>query len=144
MAEHHLKSVERISCLIAEVAASQRPYVEKCCSVCAAPCCLRVRYVYSSSDIRFLKLAGKKRKWSGSAFLKGGCWFLGPSGCTVEPVSRPLLCHTYLCNELKEMMHREDPALLPELMSKFTKISMLQRRLGCVMGNDGYGYQTLP
>jgi len=129
MEKLHLNTVNQISDLILEVSAIQKPYVEGICSRCASPCCLRVRYVYSGADIRFLTLAGRKRKWSGKAFLEKGCWFLGPSGCTVDPVSRPLLCHSYLCPELEAEIRRHAPCQLTAMMRKFKRIAKLRRRL---------------
>lgn len=129
MGDSFMNTVEQISELILKVASLQKPHVDRMCGSCASPCCLRVHYLYSSTEIRFMRLAGIERPWSGKAFLHGGCWFLGSAGCTLEPVARPMLCHSYLCPELKTAMAEADAGLPPALKKRFAEIRKLRKRL---------------
>ena len=122
-------TVDRIAALIEEVAADQKWYVERVCRRCSAPCCLRVHYLYSDLDLTFLRLSGKKRRWSRDAFLKAGCWFLGQDGCLLDPVCRPMLCHRYICPDLEKEMQQTNPELLPALRAKFKTIDVMRRAL---------------
>lgn len=124
-----MKTVARIAALIHEAAELQRPFVERLCGRCASPCCLRVHYLYDAGDIRFMTLAGIRRQWKGSAFSRKGCWFLGETGCGLEPLARPLFCHSYLCPELRAAMADADPSLLPALESLFSAIREWRKSL---------------
>lgn len=121
--------VDQLVELIEDVAARQKAYVDRVCRGCGTPCCLRVHYVYNRTDIAFLRLSGRKRKWPRSAFLKEGCWFLGAAGCLLDPVSRPFLCHRYLCPDLENEMHGKSPGLVATLQAKFKTIEALRCRL---------------
>ena len=57
-------TVDRIASLIAEVAACQKPYVDRICTGCPDPCCRRVHYLFTKIDLLFIQLAGKKRRWA--------------------------------------------------------------------------------
>ena len=129
------RTVDRIRTLIAQVAAAQKPYVARICPRCASPCCLRVHYVYSRDDRRYLRMLGKNPPWTGKAFLSPGCWFLGSCGCRIEPEVRPMLCHRYLCDDLKKEMTRRDPRLVDSLYENFKRIETLRREL--LKGCDG-------
>ncbi|MCG6879281.1 MAG: hypothetical protein LJE96_09065 [Deltaproteobacteria bacterium] len=123
------ETVERMEQLLSEAAKLQKPYVTRVCSECTSPCCLRVHYLYSDKDIIFLKSSGRPPKWRREAFSKKGCWFLGESGCTIDLLSRPFLCHTYLCEDLKEAMEKDDPGVVVALENKFKKINELRSQL---------------
>ncbi len=123
------ETVGRIEELIWEAVACQTPYVTRICPRCKSPCCLRVHYLFSDKDIIFLKSSGRPPKWRREAFQKKGCWFLGESGCTLDPLSRPFLCHTYLCEDLKGAMDEADPGIIVALENRFNEISELRSRL---------------
>ena len=123
------KTVKKIETLIFEVAALQKDCAEKVCTHCKAPCCERVGYLFGEKDILFLKLSGRKQKWRKNGRGKKGCRFLGPSGCTLGPGSRPFICHHYICHELEEEMRRSKSGLLPLLHQKFEIIDMLRSQM---------------
>lgn len=123
------ETVGKIETLISEAVACQKPYVARICPDCKSPCCLRVHYLYSDKDIIFLKASGRPPKWRREAFSKKGCWFLNESGCTLDYLSRPFLCHTYLCEDLKKAMDKDDPGIISALENKFEKINELRSRL---------------
>ena len=61
--------------------------------------------------------------------MKKGCRFLGEQGCTLDLASRPFLCHTYLCNDLKEEMGKHDPGITATLDRMFKALSDLRSQL---------------
>jgi len=123
------ETLGRIEVLISEAAQLQKKYVGQVCSKCETPCCARVHYLFNEKDILYLKLSGRKHRWRREAFTKKGCWFLGPSGCSLDPLSRPFICHSYICSDLKDEIRRENPVHLTELKAKFKIISTLRSQL---------------
>jgi hypothetical protein len=123
------ETVKSIEGLLSEVAALQKEYVDRVCGVCKSPCCKRVHYLFNEKDIIFLKLSGRKHKWRRESFKQKGCWFLGPSGCTLDPESRPFICNRYLCGDLRMEMKGHDPDLIAVLDEKFKTIDTLRSQL---------------
>ena len=129
MSSKVLNTVKKVESLVSEVAALQKAYVEQLCPDCDAPCCKKVRYLFSEKDILFLNLSGRKRRWRRENLKKKGCWFLGPVGCILEPISRPFICHRYICIDLGTEMNRRDPGLITVLREKFRVIDMLRSQM---------------
>ena len=124
-----LETVAGIEELLSRAVALQKEYVERVCTKCETPCCLRVHYLYNDKDVLFLKLSGRKRSWRREGFTKKGCWFLSERGCTLPHESRPFICHTYLCEDLKTEMKQCDPKILPALKKMFKGIDELRSQL---------------
>jgi hypothetical protein len=123
------ETVSKIEDLLTETVALQIYYVKRICVECEAPCCSRVNYLFNEKDILFLKLSGRKRRWRREIFAKKGCWFLGERGCTLDPGSRPFICHTYICDNLKVDMNRYDSGLIALLEGKFKIIGEMRSQL---------------
>jgi hypothetical protein len=123
------KTVEELEDLIFEVVGLQKACVDRVCALCTSSCCERVGYLFGEKDILFLKLSGRKQIWRKNGIRKKGCWLLGPSGCTVEPGSRPFICHHYICKDLAAEMENLNSNLLPLLHEKFEAIAMLRSRM---------------
>lgn len=122
-------TVERIGALIDEAARIQQPHAARVCPQCKAPCCARVHYLYTEKDVLYLKLSGRRPVWRREGFMKGGCWFLGPAGCTLELGSRPLICHTYVCRDLESAIRESGTGLMVELEEMFKTIGTLRSHL---------------
>jgi hypothetical protein len=120
------ETVGRIRSLITQGAELQRPYVERVCANCKDPCCTRVHYLFTEKDILYLRLSGLKQVWRREHFLKKGCWFLGPTGCSLAVHSRPFICHSYICPDLEAAIRESGPAVIPELRETFRVIGMLR------------------
>jgi hypothetical protein len=120
------KIVKAIGTAISEVSGLQGEYVSNVCSRCPNPCCLRVGYLYSDKDILFLRLSGKEtvRKLKGSG--KKGCRFLGQEGCLLDVLSRPFICHKYICPDLRKAISDKAPELLAVLENRFRHIEELR------------------
>ena len=123
------ETVRKIEALIADAAELQRVYVELVCAKCEAPCCARVHYLFNEKDILYLRLSGRKHRWRREAFTRKGCWFLGEGGCSLDPLSRPFICHSYICPDLKDEIRKGSPVLITELEAKIKIISMLRSQL---------------
>ena len=123
------KTAKQLENLIFEVVALQKNCVEAVCTHCKSPCCARVSYLFGEKDILFLKLTGKKERWRKNGIRKKGCGFLGPFGCTLEPVSRPFICHHYICHDLEREMKRSESGLFPLLQEKFKTIEKLRSQI---------------
>lgn len=123
------KTAKKLETLIFEVVALQKDYVEAVCTRCKSPCCERVGYLFGEKDILFLKLTGRKKRWRKNGIRKKGCRFLGSSGCTLEPGSRPFICHHYTCPDLETEMERSESGVLPLLQEKFETINMLRSQM---------------
>jgi len=123
------KTAGKLETLIFEVTALQKECVEMVCIHCKAPCCERVSYLFGEKDVLFLKLSGRKQLWRKNGVRKKGCGFLGPSGCTLGPGSRPFICHYYICHDLEAEMRSSKPGLLSLLHKKFETIHMLRSRM---------------
>jgi hypothetical protein len=123
------KTAKKLETLILEVVALQKTCVEAVCTHCKSPCCGRVGYLFGEKDILFLKLTGRKAKWRKNGIHKKGCGFLGSLGCTLEPGSRPFICHHYICHDLKTEMERFEPGLFPMLQEKFKTIDILRSQI---------------
>lgn len=54
---------------------------------------------------------------------------MGESGCTLDPLSRPLLCHTYLCDDLKTAIKKDAPEIIQDLREMFRTLDNLRSRL---------------
>ena len=121
--------IRQLEDMIGETAALQTPYVLPTCSVCRSPCCARVEYLFSEKDILFLKLSGRSSPRRRERKRGKGCVHLLPSGCRLEPGSRPLACHRYLCPELKMRMNECEAGLVRRLEEGFRKMDELQARL---------------
>ena len=119
----------KLETLIFEVVSLQKDYVHRVCARCTSRCCERVGYLFGEKDILFLKLSGRKEIWRKNGIRKKGCWLLGPSGCTVEPGSRPFICHHYICHDLEVEMQSSNSGLLPLLHEKFETIAMLRSQM---------------
>ncbi|MCP4579647.1 MAG: hypothetical protein GY846_25530 [Deltaproteobacteria bacterium] len=123
------KTAKKLEAMIFEVVALQKDCVEAVCAHCKSPCCGRVGYLFGEKDILFLKLTGRKEKWRKNGIRKKGCRFVGPFGCTLEPGSRPFICHHYICSDLEAEMKRSESGLLPLLQEKFKTINMLRSQM---------------
>ena len=123
------ETVRKIESLISDISELQSACVEQVCSKCEAPCCARVHYLFDEKDILYLRLSGREKRWRREAFTKKGCWFLGPTGCSLDPQSRPFICHSYICPDLKDEIRRDNPVLLADLEAKFKIISTLRSQL---------------
>jgi hypothetical protein len=124
------ETVDRIGSLISQAAELQRPHVEQVCAECKAPCCARVHYLYTEKDILYLRLSGRQQTWRRDGFMKKGCWFLGPEGCSLDLHSRPFICHSYICPDLEAAIIRESgPGVMAQLREMFRVIGMLRGRM---------------
>ena len=123
------ETVSKIEGLLSEAVDLQRDYVKGICVQCEAPCCTRVHYLFNEKDVLFLKLSGRKRRWRREIFTRKGCWFLSGQGCTLDPQSRPFICHTYICDDLKKEMKRCDSGLIALLEKKFKMIGEMRSQL---------------
>ncbi len=123
------ETVSKIEDLLSEAVDLQKDYVERICVECEAPCCSRVHYLFNEKDVLFLKLSGRKRRWKREIFTRKGCWFLGEQGCTLDPKSRPFICHTYTCDALKMEMKRCDSGLIALLEGTFKIIGEMRSQL---------------
>jgi len=122
-------TVSKIEGLLAETVDLQNDYVKRICVECEAPCCTRVHYLFNEKDILFLKLSGRKRRWRRELSTRKGCWFLSEQGCTLDPKSRPFICHTYICDDLKMEMKKFDAGLIDLLGGKFKIIGEMRSQL---------------
>lgn len=123
------ETIREIEGLLSETVDLQKDHVKRRCVQCDAPCCSRVHYLFNEKDILFLKLSGQKRRWRREISAKKGCWFLGEQGCVLDPKSRPFICHTYLCDDLKMEMKKCDPGLISLLEEKFKTIGEMRSQL---------------
>ena len=123
------ETVGKIEDLLSEAVDLQRDYVRRVCVECEATCCTRVHYLFNEKDVLFLKLSGRKRRWRRELLTKKGCWFLGEQGCVLDPKSRPFICHTYLCDDLKMEMKRCDSGLMALLEGKLKVIGEMRSQL---------------
>jgi hypothetical protein len=121
--------ISEIEGMLTEAVALQGPYVTALCPLCPDPCCARVHYLFTEKDILFLRLSGRKQRWRKEAFKKKGCWFLDAGGCVLDPLSRPFICHRYICKDLEETMKEDDPERLVTLQENFRLISEMRSRL---------------
>jgi len=48
-------------------------------------------------------------------------------GCTLDPKSRPFICHTYICDDLKIEMKRCDSGLIALLEGKLKVIGEIAK-----------------
>jgi len=124
-----LNTVNKVENLVSEVVALQKAYVEQLCPGCGLPCCKKVHYLFSEEDILFLYLSGRKRRRRREKPKKKGCCFLDPAGCILEPISRPFICHRYICIDLETEMNRRDPGLITVLREKLRVIDMLRSQM---------------
>lgn len=120
------KEIDRLLC---EVIALQKDHVDKVCSACEAPCCTRVDRLFDEKDLVFARALGLNGVPSRRRKGKKGCSHLSPTGCLLEPKTRPFTCHRYLCPELKEDIARKDDALVSMLESKFRILEELRGEL---------------
>jgi hypothetical protein len=115
--------------LLTQAVERQQPYVEQVCTRCTDPCCARVHYLFTEKDILYLKLSGQKQRWRREAFTKKGCWFLAPTGCSLDFNSRPFICHTYICPDLEAAIREGEPNVMDELRETFRVIGMLRSQM---------------
>ena len=120
------KIVKSVETAISEVAGLQREYASRVCSQCPDPCCKRVGYLYSDKDILFLRLSGKKSIRKRKNYEKKGCCFLGPHGCLLDALSRPFICHRYICRDLRAAINEKAPEILAVLENRFELIDDLR------------------
>jgi hypothetical protein len=123
------ETVRKIEGLLSEAVDLQKDCVKRICVECESPCCSRVHYLFNEKDILFLKLSGRKSRWRRELFTRKGCWFVGEQGCTLDPGSRPFICHTYICDNLKMDMIRCDSGLPALLEGKFKIIGEMRSQL---------------
>jgi len=123
------ETVRKIEGLLSEAVDLQKDCVKRICVECESPCCSRVHYLFNEKDILFLKLSGRKSRWRRELFTRKGCWFVGEQGCTLDPGSRPFICHTYICDNLKMDMIRWDSGLPALLEGKFKIIGEMRSQL---------------
>jgi len=123
------ETVDRIRSLITQAADLQRPYAEQVCSACKDPCCARVHYLFGEKDILYLRLSGRQQTWRREGFMKKGCWFLGPTGCSLDVHSRPFICHSYICPDLEAAIGQSGPEAMAQLREMFRVIGMLRSRM---------------
>jgi hypothetical protein len=115
--------------LLTEVILLQNDHVAKVCSVCEAPCCSRVHYLFDEKDLVFVRTFLGKELPRRRSRSKKGCLFLSPEGCSLEPKARPFTCHRYLCSKLKDEIACAKPELLDVLKEKFRRLEDLRARL---------------
>lgn len=120
------ETVERIGSLISRAAELQQPCVKRVCAACEAPCCARVHYLYTEKDVLYLRLSGGRQTWRREGFMKKGCWFLGPAGCSLDCRSRPFICHSYICPDLEAAIDEGNPGRMAQLRELFRVIGMLR------------------
>jgi len=123
------ETVGKIEGLLSEAVDLQKDYVKRICVECEAPCCSRVHYLFNEKDVLFLKLSGRKSRWKREISTRKGCRFLGEKGCILDPKSRPFICHTYICDNLKTEMKRCDPGLIVLLEEKLKVIGEMRTQL---------------
>ena len=61
--------------------------------------------------------------------MKKGCWFLGPKGCSLDPLSRPFICHSYICPDLEAAIRETAPELMDELRETFRIVGLLRGQM---------------
>ena len=115
--------------ILSEVILLQRDYVLKVCPACERPCCERVGHLFDERDVIFLKVFFNRTAPRKRSRTVGGCAFLSPDGCLLEPESRPFICHRYLCVRLKNEMTRKEPGMAQLLHNKFRALEELRGRL---------------
>jgi hypothetical protein len=54
---------------------------------------------------------------------------LGEQGCVLDPKSRPFICHTYICDDLRMEMKRCDSQLMALLDGKLRGIGEMRNQL---------------
>ncbi len=123
------KVTGEIDRLLSEVILLQQDYVARTCPVCDAPCCSRVWLIFDEKDIIFARVFLKREITRRGLIRKRGCPFLSPTGCRLEPKSRPFACHRYLCPSLKEKMAQQEPGLIKGLNQRFCTLEDLRGRL---------------
>jgi len=74
-------------------------------------------------------LSERRLVWKRDLLTNEGCWFLGEKGCILDPVSRPFICHTYICQDLETEMKRRDPELVADLSERFAIIGRMRTQL---------------
>jgi hypothetical protein len=118
--------IERI---LTEVVAIQKPYVVKICPSCPDPCCGKVQHLFDERDLIFARVLCRPEITRRRSRRQRGCAFLLADGCGVPPLSRPFICHRYLCPTLKESISSQTPRLLDELIEKLSVLEHLRSKL---------------
>jgi hypothetical protein len=120
------KEVERI---LTEVIAIQKPYVVKICPSCPDPCCGKVQHLFDERDLIFARVLCRPEMTRRRSRRQRGCAFLLAGGCGIPPLSRPFICHRYLCPTLKEAISSQAPGLLDDLNDKLSVLEGLRSKL---------------
>ena len=107
----------------------QRPYVQLVCPACKNSCCARVHYLFGEKDILYLRLSGTRQNWRREAFTKKGCWFLGPTGCSLDLHARPFICHSYICPDLESAIRENSAETLAQLREMFRIVGLLRGQM---------------
>ncbi|MFC1883727.1 hypothetical protein ACFL2O_03055 [Thermodesulfobacteriota bacterium] len=121
--------VKDIEAALSKIIELQNYYVSKVCSKCINPCCRRVGYLYSDKDILFLRLSGKNPVRKIRGHRRKGCIFLGPEGCLLDALSRPFICHRYICPELEKTIKEDNPEILYALEDRFKLVDEMRGRM---------------
>lgn len=120
------ETIINIEKLLNEIGELQKASVKTVCWKCLKPCCLRVRYPFNKKDVLYLRLSNQTLQWNGKGFKKPGCWFLRNNGCSLDYPIRPFLCHTYLCQELREDIKNSKPLAMKPLKEKLKEVEKLR------------------
>jgi hypothetical protein len=130
---HQVLSPERVAHeiegILTEVIAIQRPYVVKICPSCPDPCCGKVQHLFDERDLIFARVLCRPEMTRRRSRKQKGCAFLLADGCGLQPLSRPFICHRYLCPALKEAISCQAPVLLDDLIQKLSALEGLRSKL---------------
>lgn len=112
-----------------EVIAIQKPYAAKICPTCPDPCCGKVQHLFDERDLIFARVLCRPDFGRRRSRRQKGCAFLLADGCGLQPLSRPFICHRYLCPTLKEWISSQAPGLLEALIDKLSVLEQLRSKL---------------
>ena len=114
---------------LTEVIAIQKPYVAKICPSCPDACCGKVQHLFDERDLIFARVLCRPDLGRRRFRRQKGCAFLLTEGCGLQPLSRPFICHRYLCPTLKALISSQTPGLLDELVDKLSVLEQLRSKL---------------
>jgi len=123
------KVAHEIVRVLTEVIAIQKPHVAAICSACPDPCCNKVKHLFDEKDLILARVLGRPEVTERRSRRKRGCSFLTAHGCGLHPLSRPFICHRYLCQALRESISTHSPLLVDELIDKISVLERLRSNL---------------
>jgi hypothetical protein len=118
-----------IEWILTEVIAIQKPYVIAICPSCPDPCCGKVQHLFDERDLIFARVLCRSEITRRRSCRQRGCAFLLAEGCGLEPLSRPFICHRYLCPTLREAISSQAPHCLDDLNDKLSVLEGLRSKL---------------